>query len=148
MLRLGERPDPTQIYTQRPGAYAVVVRGTDVLMTIEDNGQTGPELQIPGGGIDAGEQPIAALHREVMEETGWRILVRHRIGAYRRFCYMPEYDLWAEKVCHVYSARPVRRLGPPLETHHSVVWTRLENLVEMITNPTDGIFIAKHFHRL
>ena len=34
-----------------------------------------------------------------------------RLGALQRFAYMPEYDLWARKVCHVYLARPVRRLG-------------------------------------
>lgn len=148
MLRLGERPDPEQNYTKRPGAYAVVLRGSDVLMTIEDNGQTGPEIQIPGGGIDPGEHPIAALHREVMEETGWRINVSHKMGVYKRFCYMPEYDLWAEKICHIYVATPVLKYGAPLESHHSVIWTKLENLVELITNPTDGVFIAENMHLL
>ena len=52
-----------------------------------------------------------ALHRECREETGWRIRVLRRIGAYQRYAYMPEYGLWAHKVCAVYLARPVRRLG-------------------------------------
>ena len=72
-----------------------------------------PEIQLPGGGIDKGEQPIPALHREVYEETGWKIAVTRQLGAFRRFTYMPEYDLWAEKLCTVYLARPVLRLGPP-----------------------------------
>ena len=39
-----------------------------------------PEFQLPGGGIDRGEHPIAALHREVYEETGWKIAVDAAAG--------------------------------------------------------------------
>ncbi len=118
--RYGEVATAGQRYRRRPGIYAVCLRGDEVLTTL----QTAPlpEFQLPGGGIDAGEHPITALHREVMEETGWRIAVRRHIGTYRRFTFMPEYDMWAEKVCHIWLARPVLRLGPPTEANHQAVW--------------------------
>ena len=74
--------------------------------------EPGPELQLPGGGIDPGESPLRALHREV---RGDRLAHRRpaRLGAFRRFTFMPEYDIWAEKLCLIYVARPVRALGPP-----------------------------------
>lgn len=65
-----------------------------MLLTHQDAPE--PEVQLPGGGIDPGESPVQALIREVYEETGWRISRPRRLGAYRRFTYMPEYDLWGE----------------------------------------------------
>ena len=95
--RFGDAPEPGRRYVLRRGVYAVLPLGGDLLLTLQS--QPHPDLQLPGGGIDPGESPIAALHREVIEETGWRIADPRRIGAFRRFAYMPEYDLWAEKLC-------------------------------------------------
>jgi 8-oxo-dGTP diphosphatase len=104
--------------------------------------QPWPEFQLPGGGIDRGEQPIAALHREVAEETGWRIGEVRRLGAFRRFTYMPEYDLWAEKVCTVYLARPLRPVGPPTEAGHLAVWLPLAEALDRLGNPGDRGLLA------
>ncbi|WP_299049888.1 NUDIX domain-containing protein [uncultured Nocardioides sp.] len=56
---------------QRVAAYAVVVRDGAVLLT--RNSVRGPHpgsWMLPGGGIDHGEDPRAAVVREVGEETG------------------------------------------------------------------------------
>lgn len=120
MRRFGQTPEPGRSYRRRVGAYALLPRAGQLLLTCQM--RDGPDLQLPGGGIDPGEAPIAALHREVAEETGWRIAFPRRVGAFRRFVYMPEYDLWAEKICLVYVANPVRQLGHPSEPGHSAVW--------------------------
>ncbi|MBF9035139.1 NUDIX domain-containing protein [Rhodobacterales bacterium HKCCE2091] len=114
--RFGSPPEPGRRYSPRPGIYAVVTIGDGVLVTAQED--PWPEFQLPGGGIDPGEQPVAALHREVMEETGYRIHGARRLGMFRRFTYMPEYDRWAEKLCHIYLAHAGRRAGPPLEPGH------------------------------
>ena len=111
MRRFGQTPTSGQKYRRRPGVYCILLREGSVLTTFQSNPI--PEFQLPGGGIDKGEHPITALHREVREETGWRIKVQKRLGCYKRFTYMPEYDLWAEKICHIYLARPVLRLSDP-----------------------------------
>jgi 8-oxo-dGTP diphosphatase len=118
--RYGEAARPDRHYTRRPGVYGVLLDGRHILATHQ--AAPVPEFQLPGGGIDRGEQPLPALHREVFEETGWKIAVLRHLGTFRRFTYMPEYDLWAEKLCTVYLARPVRRLGPPSEAVHNAVW--------------------------
>jgi len=60
MRRYGEPRVIGQVYTDRPGAYAFVRRGSDVLMTIEDHPRgDAPDIQIPGGGIDPGERSAA-----------------------------------------------------------------------------------------
>ena len=97
--RVGEAVRSDRSYRLRPGAYAILLRGRHILLTHQSKPE--PEVQLPGGGIDPGEDPIPALHREVLEETGWRIGRATRLGVFRRFTYMPEYDLWAEKLCTV-----------------------------------------------
>lgn len=115
--------------------------GRRVLLTCQAD--PGPDYQLPGGGIDRGEHPIAALHREVFEETGWSIGGARRLGAFRRFVWMPEYALWAEKICTIYAARPLRRLGPPAEAGHSAHWLPPDAALRMIGNPGDAHFLAR-----
>ncbi len=148
--RWGAAAERGRHYGHRPGVYAILlregsVRGGDLLLTLQEEGADdgGPEVQLPGGGIDPGEHPLAALHREVREETGWSIAGARRLGAYRRFTYMPEYDRWAEKVCHVYLARPVRRLGPPLETGHLALWAPMAAAVGLIPNEGERAFLRQ-----
>ena len=141
--RWGEPRDARIAWVRRPGAYAILVRDGRLLLTFQDD-ET-PELQLPGGGIDPGEPVVTALHREVWEETGWRISTPRRIGGFRRFTYMPEYDLWAEKVCHIFLARPVRRLGPPPETDHSIRWMAPDHAVHRLGNPGDRGIVAHVF---
>lgn len=139
--RYGEAVRAGQSYRRRPGVYAILLDGDHILATHQ--AEPVPEFQLPGGGIDKGEQPIAALHREVFEETGWKIDIRHRLGAFRRFTYMPEYDLWAEKVCTVYLARPVLRLGPPSEAGHTAVWLPVEEARTRLGNAGDRAMLAR-----
>lgn len=132
-------PQKGRSYRRRPGAYAILWRDGRVLMTHQQSPE--PEFQLPGGGIEPGEHPLPALHREVREETGWSMRIERRLGAYRRFTYMPDYDLWAEKLCTIYLARPVLRLGPPTEPGHSAVWMSPSEAVERVASPGDRAFL-------
>jgi len=145
MRRFGEAVVRGQKYRPRPGAYAVLIRDGEVLVTHQSEPR--PEYQLPGGGIDPGEGPINALHREVFEETGWRIAEARRVGAYRRFTYMPEYDRWAEKICHIYVARPVLRLGAPSEPGHDAVWMTPGAALDLLANAGDRSFLAQVLRR-
>ena len=140
--RIGPVPLADRRYTLRPGAYAILPQRGGVLLTY----QTGPEaeFQLPGGGIDPGESPVRALHREVYEETGWRIARPQRLGAFRRFVFMPEYDLWAEKLCHDFVAHPVRRISDPVEVDHVAFWISKAEAVQALGNPGDRMFLARY----
>jgi len=137
--RYGEPREAGRVYRRRPGAYAILLRDARLLLTHQSAPQD--EFQLPGGGIDPGESPLRALHREVLEETGWRIAPQRRLGAFRRFVYMPEYDLWAEKVCIIYLAFPVRQLTAPSEAGHSAHWHRPAEAVKLVGNPGDAAMI-------
>jgi len=122
MRRIGESVRPGIDYRDRPGAYGIVVRGGLLLCVCQRH-----ELQLPGGGIDPGESPLEALHREMVEETGWRIGgpdggLPRRIDAFQRYVWLWDHGYWARKVQAIYLARAVARLGPPSEPDHTVVW--------------------------
>ena len=138
--RFDQPPEAGRRYIRRPGVYAVLWRDGEVLLTHQD--APWPEYQLPGGGIDPGEQPLPALHREVREETGWTMRLHRRLGAFRRFTFMPEYDLWAEKLCTVYLAMPVRPLGPPTEPGHTAVWATPQVALRSLANPGDRHFLS------
>lgn len=139
--RYGEAVKSGQTYRRRPGVYAILLRGDDILLTHQ--AEPDDEYQLPGGGIDKGEQPIAALHREVMEETGWHIANVRRFGAFRRFCYMPDYDLWAEKLCTVYIAQPTLRICPPTEAGHSAHWMPARQAIDVLGNAGDRAMLVQ-----
>lgn len=120
MRRYGDWPAPGVRHRLRPGAYGIVARGGRVLIAL--NASRGEEVALPGGGIDPGETAVRALHREAMEETGWRIRPLRRLGAYRRFTFMPDYGFHAEKICQVWLCAPGRRVAAPLEPDHHPVW--------------------------
>ncbi len=138
--RYGETVRKGQRYKRRPGVYAILLNGADILLTHQ--AEPVPEFQLPGGGIDKGEHPVTALHREVFEETGWKIDIAQRLGAFRRFTYMPEYDLWAEKLCTIYLARPVLRHGPPSEAGHTAVWAPAADALHLLGNAGDKAMLA------
>jgi 8-oxo-dGTP diphosphatase len=141
MQRMGERLRAGQRYRHRAGVYVIALTGRGVLLTLEHSPV--PEIQLPGGGIDAGETPLRALHREVAEETGWRIADPRRLGAYRRFSYMPEYRLWAEKICTVYLARAVYPLDDPAEVAHTAFVAPLAIAPSLVASAGDSAFLAR-----
>ncbi len=137
--RFGSPRERGQAYVARPGAYAILPREGQLLLTVQL--AEIPEIQLPGGGIDPGETPVKALHREVYEETGWRIAAPRRLGAFRRFVFMPEYDMWAEKICHIYLAHPARQIGPPIEEDHEVLWASPDAAAQVLFNAGDRHFV-------
>ena len=117
MRRFGSVPNLEKKYIRRPGVYAILTRGDQILLTYQEEPDF--EFQLPGGGVDKGENPIQALHREVLEETGWLISKPRFLGVYKRFVYTPEYSMYAEKVCKIYHAIPSLKTSHTLEKGHS-----------------------------
>ncbi|MBL4627217.1 MAG: NUDIX hydrolase [Roseicyclus sp.] len=140
--RFDNAPEPGRYYPPRPGAYAIIDTGDGLLASFQD--RPVPELQLPGGGIDPGEHPIAALHREVMEETGYRIHSLRRLGMFHRYTFMPDYDRYAHKQCHIYAARLGRRWSDPTEAGHSAVFLPWDVAVEKLAVSGDRHFVARY----
>lgn len=139
MQRIGEPWLPGRPYRDRIGAYAIIVGADGMMLLVDQSG----ELQLPGGGIDPGESPIQALHREVMEETGWRIGEIRRLAAFQRFSFLPDYGYWARKVQLIHVARAVLRLGPPTEDWHQPLWMAPEDAATRLDVAGDRAMVRR-----
>lgn len=68
----------------RVAAYAIAVQDDRLLLArlSEASPVFTPGLwHLPGGGIDPGEQPVEALARELLEETGLELIEAHLLDA-------------------------------------------------------------------
>lgn len=140
--RVGDAPISGKRYRMRAGAYAILPLKGRFLTVAQITDEV--EVMLPGGGIDPGESPLQALHREVLEETGWSIARPRRMGAFRRFVFMPEYDLWAEKLCHVYVAHPVRQVTDPIEPDHHTMVLSADEAIGALGNAGDRMFMQRY----
>lgn len=89
------------------GLRVVMVRNERV--TIDDF-----LLELPAGGIDQGEEPIAAAGRELIEETGFRA---QKLEPLCRFLTTPGLT---DELMHVFVARDLEEVGQQLEPYESL----------------------------
>ncbi|MFK0097249.1 NUDIX domain-containing protein [Streptomyces sp. NPDC091040] len=97
----GEAGDPHPYFmVSKPDSVLVVVRLEDGRVVLVDLPRPtfdgAPSLEFPQGGIEEGESPEAAAHREVLEETGLRLTGLRRVGSFA------ESSGFATTSCHVF----------------------------------------------
>ena len=127
MKLFGERVNSRIKYQRRVGAYGIIFRKKEFLLTEQVTSEGNIEVQLPGGGSDKNESPLHSLYREVLEETGWGIKVLKKEGIFQRFTYMPEYKIWAHKICHIYRCAATTRKTEHLEKNHRSVIMNKKN---------------------
>lgn len=103
-----------QTETARPTIHStvacVIEQQGHFLMVEEDKGGAHTLFNQPAGHIEQGEGPLAAVHREVAEETAWRVTLTGYLGLY--VFHTPN---GATFHSHGFVATLNRRLGSPLD---------------------------------
>jgi len=65
------------------GAFAILLDDDGRVLCVQQN-YPPHEWTLPGGRVEPNESPLAALHREIMEETGCHIAIERYVGTYAR----------------------------------------------------------------
>ncbi len=145
MLRFGERVKKNITYKRRVGAYGIIEVKGSLILTKQIINEHTSEIQLPGGGLESNETLAQALVREAYEETGWRVYIKRKIGCYQRFVFMPEYNIWAHKICHIFFCQGILKLAPPSEKNHSVLLVSPKIAPTLLESSGDQYFVKKIF---
>jgi 8-oxo-dGTP diphosphatase len=65
------------------GTFALLLDDDGSVLCVRQN-YPPHEWTLPGGRVEPKESPLAALHREILEETGCRIAIERYVGTYAR----------------------------------------------------------------
>ena len=141
MKLFGEKANYKIRYKRRVGAYGIISHKKELLLTEQITTDNNIEVQLPGGGWNANESLIQALNREVLEETGWGIKVLKKEGIFQRLTYMPEYKIWAQKICHIYRCAATMRKTEHLEKNHRYVIMNKKKSLEKVVDTGFKYFI-------
>lgn len=101
-----------RIRIDHPEAVAVIplLSDSEIVMVRQFRYAIGKDtLEIPAGKVDPGEKPLAAVHRELLEETGYKA---DNIG---HLCsYQPAIG-YSNEIIHVYVARGLQKITRTLD---------------------------------
>ncbi len=126
------RPWPGREHKPRPGAYGVVFDAEGRLLVVEEF----QRLYLPGGGLDPGETPEQALHREFEEETGYTVVIERAIGEAREYVAdeTPGVTAAFNKHCHLYAVRLTGGTGVPTIDTNKPSWVTVDEALAGLSN--------------
>ena len=103
----------------RPGAYGVTTHD-DRVFVVRWRGQ----CFLPGGGIEPGERPEAALRREILEETGFEVLRAFPLATAAQFTTHLPTGRFVNKRCAFFRVVLGPQTGHPARDHEPL-WVDL-----------------------
>ncbi|MCT1618627.1 (deoxy)nucleoside triphosphate pyrophosphohydrolase [Janibacter hoylei] len=109
---------------------AVIVSGDHILCAQRGKGPLAGLWEFPGGKVESGETPEAALEREISEELGCSVLVGERITT-----TWHEYDFAVIVLTTFYCQLLIGE--PRLTEHHEVKWVSPKDLSHLEWAPAD-----------
>ncbi|HET7397642.1 MAG TPA: (deoxy)nucleoside triphosphate pyrophosphohydrolase [Intrasporangium sp.] len=137
---MNSRPDPAQ-----PPAPVLLVVGAALVDDVERPTRllaarrSAPAAlaggwELPGGKVDAGESPLAALHRELVEELGVQVVLGPHVPGPRSGSTWPLGDHYEMLV---WLASVETGVPTPLEDHDELRWLALDELYAVPWLPAD-----------
>jgi 8-oxo-dGTP diphosphatase len=118
----------------RPSAYGLIGDGRGRLALVRTGGGT----FLPGGGIEAGETPEAAIQREALEECG--LVIRPGAWAVRavQYAYAESERIHFEKRCTFIDGSIERAGLAPSEADHELLWIRPDEAIRKLSHESQS----------
>ena len=117
-------------YVRRPSVYALIRDSSGRVAMV----RTAEGVFLPGGGVESGETPVQALHREVAEECGLHIQVLGRLPDAVQLVYSRAEQIHFEKVCMFFAAEIEGQLPAPAHPGHELLWVGSEEASDLATH--------------
>lgn len=132
--------------TMHPGRHLVVgaalvddlVRPSRVLAARRYATSQAGDWEFPGGKVERGESPLAALHRELREELDLPIIVGREFPGPMPDGSWPISDTWRIRI---WLAQPGRVDVRPGIAHDAVRWLAADELDTVTWLPADGAIV-------
>lgn len=111
-------------YTARYGVYAVIPNETkdQIILVQAPNGA----WFLPGGEIEAGEDHLKALSRELIEELGFTAEIGKYYGQADEYFYSSHRDTYFYNPAYIYEVTHFTSVGAPLEDFNHLAWFPIE----------------------
>jgi 8-oxo-dGTP diphosphatase len=136
-------PEPDQTYWWRPGVYGLVPNEMGELAVVQlDDGK----WFLPGGGIEAGENDMATLEREVAEETGLVVTVGAKIWEANEYTWAST-EKYFVKQARYYEAHLTGRTVSPIEDDHTLLWVSTGTAAERLYHESQRELVCRWTRR-
>ncbi|ANK60251.1 NUDIX hydrolase [Loigolactobacillus backii] len=140
------KKDPAIQYKKRIGAYIVIpdVSEENILVVSPPN----KTFLLPGGGIEAGEDDIATISRELIEEVGGTITINCYLGAASEYFYSTFRHSGYYHPAHFYSGKNFVKIQEPLEgDFNRISWMPVKEAQQKLKRPTHRWAIRQWLQR-
>ena len=131
-------------YTPRPGAYAFIIKDQSILL-IDIDGR----IYLPGGGLEKNESLSEGLRRELLEETGYEIIIHEQIVEANQYLYSNFHKTYFKKLGTFFQCSLGKKTLGPIDQNHSLVWIPLNEATQVLKQEFQiwalEYFLKKHF---
>ena len=130
----------------RASAGGIVLNGEGKLALVEQHGNS---WSFPKGGIEAGEDALAAAKREIFEETGLSDLhLLEELGSYERYSIGPdgtsentEWGLRRRTLFLFTTGEKEFRMQPDDKEITQMKWVTVDEALALLSHPKDKAFL-------
>ena len=135
-------------YQDRYGVYAVIPDAQDekIILVQAPNGA----WFLPGGEIEAGENQLQALERELIEELGFEVQVGQYYGQADEYFYSRHRDKYFYNPAYIYEVQSFTKKQEPLEDFNQLAWFPIDQALDKLKRESHkwGIKMWKKQHSL
>ena len=126
-------------YINRPGSYAVIQNDAGQFAIVQTAGGIG----LPGGGADSAESPQETLHRELLEETGRRVIIHRQIGQSIEFVHSTREGDFEKHCTFFHAGFDDESPASPPEPGTQILWLSPHDAIAVLTNESHRWAVAQ-----